>query len=380
MVLSRRRFLDLLSGVACVSARRQLAGLSKITSFESRCDQEGSLIRLNSNENAYGPSARVVDAIRSSLESTNRYPHMRYESLLERIANFHKVKVEQVVLGCGSTEILRMAALAFGGAGKQLIQASPTFEAIEYYGRAAGSEVVSVGLTPAFAHDLHAMLARVSASSTLVYICNPNNPTGSLTPRRDLESFISKLPTSTNVLIDEAYHHYAGQSGMYASFIDRPLCDDRVIVSRTFSKVYGLAGLRLGYAVASPNAIQHMRRFATKDNINTIVALAALVALDDVHAVDESVRRNANNRQEFFNQSMIRSLKPIDSHANFVMMNTFHPAEDVAVDLRNKGIVIGCPFPPMNTHIRVSLGRPDEMGAFWKAWDELPYTKTFMPH
>ncbi len=111
------------------------------------------------------------------------------------------------------------------------------------------------------------MLARASASTTLVYICNPNNPTASLTPRKDLENFISKLPASTFVVIDEAYHHYAGQSGMYASFIDRPLHDERVIVARTFSKVYGLAGLRLGYAVAPQTIIQQMRKFATEDNI-----------------------------------------------------------------------------------------------------------------
>ena len=139
-----------------------------------------------------------------------------------------------------------MAAFAFLGSGKQLIQASPTFEAIEHYARSAGSEVISVRLTPGFAHDLDGMLTHASSSTTLVYICNPNNPTASLTPRKDIENFISKLPTSTFVIIDEAYHHYAGRSGDYASLLDRPLHDERVIVTRTFSKVYGLAGLRLG--------------------------------------------------------------------------------------------------------------------------------------
>jgi histidinol-phosphate aminotransferase len=257
------------------------------------------------------------------------------------------VKVEQVLLGCGSTEILRMAALAFLGTGKQLIQASPTFEAIERYAGVAGSEVISVRLTPAFAHNLDGMLAHASPSTTLVYICNPNNPTASLTPRQDLENFISKLPVSTFVMIDEAYHHYAGQSGMYASFIDHPLDNERVIVSRTFSKVYGLAGLRLGYAVASPKIIQQMRKFVTEDDINAIVTQAGAAALDDTDGVHDFVRRNADDRQEFFNQAMARALKPIDSHTNFIMMNTFHPAAEVIQHFRTNNILIGRRFPPM---------------------------------
>jgi histidinol-phosphate aminotransferase len=273
-----------------------------------------------------------------------------------------------------------MATFAFLGNGKQLIQASPTFEAIEHYAHAVGSEVIPVPLTRDYAHDLDGMLGRAGSASTLVYICNPNNPTASLTARKDLETFISKLAASTFVVIDEAYHHYVGGSGMYASFIDRPLEDERVIVARTFSKVYGLAGLRLGYAVASPKIIQQMRKFATQDNINAVVTQVAGAALDDSDAVYDFVQRNANDRQEFFNHAMGRALKPIDSHANFVMMNTFHPAQEVIEYFRRNNILIGRHFPPMDTYIRVSLGHPEEMQAFWTAWDKLPYPKSSMHH
>jgi histidinol-phosphate aminotransferase len=181
-------------------------------------------------------------------------------------------------------------------------------------------------------------------------------------------------------LIDEAYHHYAGQSGMNASFIDRPLDDERVIVTRTFSKVYGLAGLRLGYAVASPKLIQQMGKVATEDSINAIVTQAAGAALDDTDAINAFIQRNTDDRQEFVNQAMARALKPIDSHANFVMMNTFHPAEDVIQHFRRNNILIGRRFPPMDTYIRISLGRPEEMRAFWRTWDMLPYPKHSMQH
>jgi histidinol-phosphate aminotransferase len=383
MITSRRRFLCSVGAGAAASAAAQhpLTGISRAAAFEpAEFQRDDGLVRLDSNENAYGPSKKVLDDLQSSLGGVNRYPLMGYHLATERIAAQHNVKLEQVLLGCGSTDILRMAAFAFLGNGKQLIQASPTFEAIENYAHAASSEVISVRLTPRFSHDLDGMQARVNASTTLVYICNPNNPTASLTPRKDLENFIGKLPTTTFVVIDEAYHEYAGQSGMYASFIDRPLDNERVIVTRTFSKVYGLAGLRLGYAMASPNAIQKMRQFASQDNINTVVAQAALAALDDIDGVNGFVLRNMDDRQEFFNQAMARALKPIDSHANFVMMNTFHPAEDVIQHFRQSSILIGRSFPPMSTHIRISLGRPEEMRRFWLAWDTLPYPKHTMQH
>jgi histidinol-phosphate aminotransferase len=382
MITSRRGFLRSLGGGAAAGIAMPwgLRGSKALTFEPSRFQQDDRFIRLNSNENAYGPSAKVGDAIKSSIGSANRYPRMEYRSLAERIASLHNVKPEQVLMGCGSTEVLRMAAFAFLDPGKQLIQASPTFEAIEHYARSAGADVISVRLTPAFSHDLDGMLARATASTTLVYICNPNNPTASLTPRKDLENFIAKLPASTYVVIDEAYHHFAGESGMYASFIDRPLHDPKVIVARTFSKVYALAGLRLGYAVASPSVVQQMQKFATEDNINAVVTQAAVAALDDSDAVNGCIDRNTDDRQEFFNQAMLRSLKPIDSHTNFVMMNTFHPTDEVIRDFYKGNILIGRHFPPMDTYIRVSLGRPEEMRAFWRIWDTLPYSKDVMSH
>jgi histidinol-phosphate aminotransferase len=364
------------AGAAAGIAARPLTGFSSAATFK----EDNGLVRLDNNENAYGPSKKVANAIQSSIEGVNRYPLMEDHSLAERIADVHSVKPEQILLGCGSTDILRMAAFAFLDNGKQLIQASPTFEAIENYARAASSEVISVPLTRRFFHDLDGMQARINASTTLVYICNPNNPTASLTPRKDLEDFIGKLPASTFVVIDEAYHYYAGQSGMYASFIDHPLDNERVIVTRTFSNVYGLAGLRLGYAVAAPNTIQKMRQFACRDNINSIVAQVAFFALDDADGVNDFVRRNMDDCQEFFNQAMARALKPIDSHANFVMMNTWHPADDVIQHFRKNNILIGPSFPSMSTYIRVSLGLPDEMRRFWQVWDMLPYPKHTMQH
>jgi histidinol-phosphate aminotransferase len=381
VITSRRGFLRLLGGGtgAGIALRWPMVPPSRAAVFEPSSQDDG-FIRLNRNENPFGPSPKLEEVIKSASSIANRYPLTQSRWLLEKIASANHVTPEQVLLGCGSTEILRMAAFAFLGSGKQLIQASPTFEAMEHYARSAGSEVISVRLTPGFAHDLDGMMAHASVSTTLVYICNPNNPTASLTPRKDIENFIRNLPASTFVIIDEAYHHYAGRSGTYASFLDRSVDDERVIVTRTFSKVYGLAGLRLGYAVASPRVIAQMQKFATEANINAIVTQAAAAALDHVDATEDVIERNTNDRQEFFNQAMARAVKPIDSHANFVMMNTFHPAEEVIEHFRKNNILIGRRFPPLDTYIRISLGRPEEMLSFWRAWDALPYPKHSMQH
>ena len=381
MTISRRAFSQSVGLGAAAGVFWPLSSRSQPLLFEALDrDRNDALTRLNSNENPYGPSSQVTEAIRAAVGNANRYARVEYPSLIEQVANVNHVKPEQVLLGCGSTEILRMAAFAFLSSAKTLIQGSPTFEAIEHYARAVDSQVISVSLTPKFSHDLDGMLVHAKSSSGLIYICNPNNPTASLTPRKDLEDFIDRLPSSMLVVIDEAYHHYAGESGMYASFIEHPLADKRVIVTRTFSKVYSLAGLRLGYAVASPETVQQMQRFATQDSINAIITRAASAALADSQALTESVQRNENDRQEFFNQAMARSVKPIDSHANFVMMNTFHPADDVIAHFRSNRILIGRRFSPMDTYIRISLGRPEEMQAFWKTWDTLPWAKNFMHH
>src|SRR5207302_11273699 len=215
------------------------------------------------------------------VDSVKRPALDEYAGLIDTIARDHKGMPQQILVGCGSSEIRRLAVAAVLGSGKQRIQAAPTFESMDHYARSAGAEVISVPLTATFAHDLDAMLARTGTSSTLVYICNPNNPTASLTPRNDIESFIGKLPGNSYVLIDEAYHHYAGQSAMYASFLDRPVENERVIVSRTFSKMYGLAGLRLGYGIASARTAKQMNAYATIDNVNGVVVRAGLAALDD---------------------------------------------------------------------------------------------------
>jgi len=174
-------------------------------------------------------------------------------------------------------------------------------------------------------HDTDAMLARADSSTGLVYICNPNNPTGTLTLRKSIESFISKLPADVMILIDEAYHHFVSATSSYRSFLDYPLDDPRVVVARTFSKIYGLAGLRLGYSVSS-EAASSLSALRLQNGVTIVSAKAAITALEDSAYVRMAAKRNADDRQEFMNQVNARMLRAIDSHANFVLLNPLRPS------------------------------------------------------
>jgi histidinol-phosphate aminotransferase len=329
-------------------------------------------VRLHLSENAYGASPRAIAAIHDAARLVNRYPDASEGMLRRQLADLHNVAPGQIVLGCGSSEILRLAATAFAGAGRKVVVAQPTFELMAGYARAAGAEVVAVPLRSDYAHDLDAVLSRVGGSAALVYICNPNNPTGSLTRRHDLETFLARLPDNVYALIDEAYHHYVGGSSEYASFIDRPIANPRVVVVRSFSAIYGLAGLRVGYAVAGRRAADLLRDARLPDSVNALGAAAAAAALNDPEHVRLSARRNADERQEFCNQANARMLRTIDSHANFVMLNTGHSGADMVEHFKKHGVLVAGPYLGFEKYIRISIGTPAEMTEFWRVWDLLP--------
>lgn len=365
MGISRRGLLRSIGAAA--------AGAAAIPSLAEASIASGGPIRLDKNENAYGPSSRAIAAMQEAARTAaNRYAEVEAETLRNAIARFHRVSPDRVVLGCGSVDILRMAADAFLGPGKTLIAARPTFEFMHECARRAGAEAVTCPLTHEYAHDLGAMLARVDASTGLVYICNPNTPTGTLTRRRDLEAFVRELPETTVVVIDEAYHHYAGDSSDYASFIDRPIVADRLIVTRSFSGIFGLAGLRVGYAVTAQQTARLLAAGRLPENVNVMAARAAVAALEDREHVRLSVVRNTDDRQEFFNQCHARMLRPIDSLANFVMVNTGGPAVEIIEHFRKNNVLIPPSMPGFDTYVRVSLGTQADMGEFWRVWDLMP--------
>jgi histidinol-phosphate aminotransferase len=325
------------------------------------------MIILSSNENPYGALPKAGDAMRSALPIGNRYAFRQTSELSDKIASYCACTREQVTLGNGSTEILKMAVAAYCGAGKKLIYCWPTFEAAPGYARAMGTELVELPLTKSYAFDLDAMLAATKTGSGLVYICNPNNPTATITPFSDMKTFVDKVPASYAILMDEAYHHFAVGEPGYDTFLGNP----RVILARTFSKVYGMAGIRLGYAVATKENIKKMEPHKLDTNINAVAAAGGLSSLEDDAAMTVAAKRIVADRQEFFRQAEARKLKTVPSMANFAMVYSGQPAADLNRKFAEKNILVGRPFPSMNEYLRVSFGTPDEMKKFWTAWDEI---------
>lgn len=367
-MLTRRSFFKTAGLGAAVAASANFHAEMLAWAEPPRAPQPGGPILLNSNENAYGPFPSVM-AMGNPFREANRYPDRRMDVLSEKLAALNKVSTDRLVTGCGSSEILRMAACAFTGPGRRLVMAAPTFESIGGYAEVLHAEVVRVPLAANFTHDLGAMLKAAGNDAGLVYICNPNNPTGNLTPRKDLEDFIGRLPRNTMVLMDEAYHDFVGATPDYVSFIERPIDDDRVVTARTFSKIYGLAGMRLGYAVGAKGAIRQMSAHRLTDPLNTLVIRCAMVSLDDAAGHQQARQRNAADRDEFLRQVAACKLTAIPSAANFVMIHTGKPVRSVIDHFRRNGVSIGRPFPPLDTYARISLGKPEEMKEFWRVWD-----------
>jgi histidinol-phosphate aminotransferase len=218
------------------------------------------------------------------------------------------------------------------------------------------------------------MLARTDPTTGIIYVCNPNNPTGTLTPKSELDGFLTRVPPTIPVLIDEAYHDYAAPTGAYGSFVGRAAADPRLIVTRTFSKVYGLAGLRVGYAVSSPETAERLAERRLPMAVSMVAARVALAAVSDSAYVRKIVSLNSNDRQEFLNQVNARMLRSLDSQTNFVLMAVGRPGAEVADMLRARGVLISANYPHLEKYIRVSLGIPQDMQTFWRVWDES------MPH
>lgn len=375
MSLSRRKLLQALTaGATAAAAAPALAWPHALGAGPEppRASMPGGPILLNANENAYGCSPRLLDALHEAANFANRYPVSTYGPLTERIAAMHKVTPDHVLLGVGSTEILRMAPLAFTGAGKKTVMASPTYEVVARQTTLAGAELDQVPLAADWTHDLDAILAHTDARTGLVYVCNPNNPTATITPRKDLETFFAKLPSNAYILLDEAYHHYVEPSDRYVSFLDKPIDHPRLIVARTFSKIYAMAGMRLGYAIAPPDVVTQLRAHHVDNGITNLTARVALTALDDTETAAQNAKTNAADRQEFFRQVRARKLKAMDSQANFAMFETGRPVEQVIAYFTENNISVGRKFPPLNTHLRVSFGTPPQMKEFWRVWDLMP--------
>jgi histidinol-phosphate aminotransferase len=321
------------------------------------------VLQLNSNENPYGPSAAAREAMTRSQEVAARYPDYQEDEVRSALARLHGVAPEQVLLGCGSGDILRMADGAFLAPDRKVVVAEPTFEAVLAYNRVTRAQPVKVPLDASFRHDLPRMAAACDGATGLVYVCNPNNPTGTIVTGEALAAFLGRVPPSVTVLLDEAYHHFVENPG-YRTGFELLAAHPNLIVVRTFSKIYGLAGMRLGYAVAAADKIEALERYASFSNTNAAVLAAGLASLADPDLVPRMKRRMNDARRWLTGQLTADGHRFIPSEANFIMIDTGRDVAPLIEAFKAKKILVGRKFPSMPTWLRVSVGTPAEMAAF----------------
>jgi histidinol-phosphate aminotransferase len=330
----------------------------------------GAAIRLNYNENPYGPSPRALEALAACGPIANRYPDANRAQVMNILAQKFGVAPENIALGCGSTEILRCADAAFLDPSKNVVAAEPTFEAVLEYAQGLHAQPVKISLTADHRHDLPKMAAACTSKTGIVYVCNPNNPTGTIVTRDEMAAFIQAIPPTTLILVDEAYYDFA-EDPRYSSAAEFIAKYPNVIVARTFSKVYGMAGMRLGYAVGAQEPIALIRGQLTQDNGNAAVLAAALASLADNDYV-AACRAQLNGTRRWLCAELAKDSRAfIPSHANFVMIDMGSDTQPFIDQFRARHILVGRRFASLPNFLRVTIGTQKETETFMAALREI---------
>jgi histidinol-phosphate aminotransferase len=369
----RRSFVKAVGAGAVAAAGGRILGGGRVIGPWTRGFEEalsaaetGQPLLLHNNENPLGPGERALAAIREKL-SARGVPAARYTSLAPDLADLiaakYKCKPENVLIGCGSTQILRTATFTYTSPSRPLVAGSPTYEECTDVAKLVGSPITAVPGTSTLQHDLEAM-ALASRGAGLIFFDNPSNPGATLHPAAAVVSFVDhvmRVSPETSIIIDEAYHDYVTDPG-HRTHIPLALDNPRVIVARTFSKAYGMAGLRVGYAIGRAETIKKMRERHYDLSLNVLGMAAAIASIQDDARLQQEARRNTEARQ--FTSDWFRKggFTPTDSQCNFLFVNIGRPAKEFRDGCAAASVRVGRDFPPFEkSHVRVSIGTLEEM-------------------
>lgn len=328
------------------------------------------VLKLASNENPLGPSPLALQAIREALQGLHRYPDGGCDTLRQGLSRRLGVRPEELCIGNGSNELLELVTRSFLGPGDEAVMGHPAFVVYRSVCQAVGCEIREVPLKD-FTHDLSGMLQAVTARTKLVFLGNPNNPTGTCISPTDLHDFVQELPRDVILVVDEAYREFVPRH-LQPDFL-RPIRDGRYLLTlRTFSKAYGLAGLRIGYGIAPVEMVEILNRVRQPFNVNTLAERGALAALEDTDHLEETVRITEAGRRNLQSRLEELGLLCIPSVANFILVNVRLDGRAIADALLRKGIIVrsmeGYDLP---THIRITVGTPQENTRAIKALAEV---------
>ena len=369
--ISRRNWLksaSLGSGLALLGGAGIVPSLSaeEIRKYNPR--PLAGPIRLGSNENPYGPSEKMRQAMVAAFDNGCRYPWGYNASLVKMIAEKEGVPEDHIVLVAGSTEGLKVTGITFAQGG-EIISCAPTFLSMMEYAELWGTDINWVPLNKDLDFDLDEIEKRVSHETRLVFLCNPNNPTGKLLPADKVMDFCETVSKRAVVFSDEAYYDYITEPN-YPSMVELVKKGHDVIVSRTLSKVYGLAGIRMGYLIARPALAQKLKdRVVANTNIMAIEAGKA--ALADQEFYQFSLQKNAEAKALLTQTLDELKLPYLESHANFVFFQSGKDVAELGKTMAQKGFIIGRPFPPLNDWCRISTGTIEEVTLYNQAIKEV---------
>jgi len=332
------------------------------TDGQAAAPGKASLIRLDSNENPAGPGSKALEAMRAAFAESSLYPHRAGDDLPNAIARSLGVPADHVLATCGSGEVLRMVVEAFASPARPLVTALPTFETCTRTAQFLKYALHEVPVDAGLALDLRVMGERARDRAGVVFFCNPNNPTGTVHGESRVADFVRgvmKASPGTIVLVDEAYHEYV-EDPSYATAIPLALAHAQVLVCRTFSKIHGLAGMRIGYVVGRPETLKRLSGWRLGNALNMLGQRAAIAALDDREHVDRGRLANRNGRELLRGFFEGKGFKVAPSHTNFVLADIRRDAGAFQKACRAQGVAVGRPFPPLNSWTRVSVGTEDE--------------------
>lgn len=350
------------AGALSASTALPISLLERSIDAPSPITDPSNIIKLSSNENPYGPSKKVRQTILDSMSEVCRYPTQKIKILQEAIAEKEGVQVSNVVITGGSREGLKAAGLVYGLYQGEILTCVPTYEALIDYARLFGAYINTIGLTKDFKFNLHGLRKRVSNQTKMVFVCNPNNPTGTLLDPGKLSSFCSDVSEQTLVFLDEVYSDYIEEPN-YPSMVKLIGQNKNLIISRTFSKVYGLAGLRVGYLLARGDIAQRMRH-RLMAGTNILGVNAALASLNDESFYRDSLAKNKEAKEMIYKTMDDLGMEYIPSHANFVFYKTQQHIESIKSLYAKEEIKVGRSFPPYEEWCRVSIGTLEEVEQF----------------
>ena len=323
------------------------------------------IIKVASNEHPEAPFPEVREAIAAAAAGVNRYPEDSSHYLVEALADKLEVSPQNLWVGAGSSQLLSCTALSVGGPGTSAVFAKPSFVMYSIATAVAGATAVQVSTDSRLRHDLDAMAGAIRSDTTVVYVCNPNNPTGTHVAAQALRDFVAAIPKRVLVIVDEAYAEYATASD-FATAIPLALERDNVLVTRTFSKIYGLAGLRVGYAIGRPKTLAALRRVQPPFSVSSVAQAAALAAIAHDDRLQKRVDHNASRRGDLEAALAERGIEFAESQANFVLFSPPVTSEELWQAMLERGVIVRSLGP----WIRVSVGTVAENRRFVEALDD----------